>query len=188
MAKIATLVDNFDAGWVEGVVWEKTSQSADSTKVTSAAGALRIDHTTGPQYNRLVSVNTYDLTASSLYCKILDFGNQALLSHVVNFGVWLDASNLTFFSVEQNLLDAYKTIAASQTSVGSSALDTSLHRWIRLREAGGTTFFDTAPDGVAWTNRYSVANPFVMNRLTVHPGPNPPSRTVEIVLFIRSLA
>src|SRR4029079_7702764 len=39
-------------------------------------------------------------------------------------------------------------------------LDTTADRWLRLRESGGTIYADTSPDGMTWTNRLSVADPF----------------------------
>jgi hypothetical protein len=42
--------------------------------------------------------------------------------------------------------------------------------WWRLREAGGTTFFETAPDGVTWTERASTANLYDMSEIAVSIG------------------
>jgi hypothetical protein len=33
------------------------------------------------------------------------------------------------------------------------------HAWLRVREAGGTIYWDTSPDGLTWTNRRSLASP-----------------------------
>ncbi|WP_435246355.1 hypothetical protein [Streptomyces sp. NRRL F-5630] len=42
------------------------------------------------------------------------------------------------------------------TELAYSATD---HAWLRLRETGGTVFWETAPDGAAWTTRRTLATP-----------------------------
>jgi hypothetical protein len=39
--------------------------------------------------------------------------------------------------------------------------DPTNHRFFRIRESGGTTFWDTSADSSNWTNRRSVSNPFL---------------------------
>jgi len=33
------------------------------------------------------------------------------------------------------------------------------HAWVRIREASGTVYWDTSPDGATWTNRRTLATP-----------------------------
>lgn len=52
------------------------------------------------------------------------------------------------------------TTGVVEFSAGGTALptyDPVAHAWWRWREAGGTIYFDTAPDGVTWTNLYSFS-------------------------------
>lgn len=44
--------------------------------------------------------------------------------------------------------------SGSLTQINYDAIN---HLWWRIREAGGTVYADTAPDGNTWTNRYSVS-------------------------------
>jgi hypothetical protein len=50
------------------------------------------------------------------------------------------------------------------------AYDAVLHRWWRHREAGGVTYFETAPDGVTWTVRHTVATPSFADSMWVYFG------------------
>lgn len=43
---------------------------------------------------------------------------------------------------------------------GSVAYDAVAHRWWRVRESGGTIFWETSPDGAAWTTQVSWASPY----------------------------
>jgi hypothetical protein len=48
----------------------------------------------------------------------------------------------------------------TQTTI---AFDDTAHAWWRIRETGGTVFWDTAPDGLTWTNRKSQTSPAWIN-------------------------
>jgi hypothetical protein len=161
---ISTLTDNFNAGWSNGVVWTD-SGSADTTKVAAVGGTIRIDHTVGPQYNNLSAVTAYDLTGGAAYVKIVDFGNVSLVSHNVGLSVRIDGNNWVAIGVDNNNLTVDKKVTGTQTNLLATPLDQTAHRWFRIRESGGTTFFDTAPDGMTWTNRHSVANVIAMTGL-----------------------
>lgn len=48
------------------------------------------------------------------------------------------------------------TYSNAGTSV-IGAYNATTHRWVRIREAAGTMYWDTSPDGVTWTQRRSEA-------------------------------
>lgn len=154
--KMAALVDTFDAGI--GADWTKGGNN--TAEVTAAAGAVRIDHTAAAEYNILSSTATYDLTGSCAYIQVVDFGNQTLGSHSASMGAWIDNANRIDVYAKGGWLVATKYVANVATDLGVIALDTTNHRWWKIYEAGGSIYVDTAPDGVTWTNRWSVANPW----------------------------
>lgn len=45
------------------------------------------------------------------------------------------------------------------TTVATIAYDATAHAWMRIREAAGTSYLETSPDGLTWTVRHSAANP-----------------------------
>jgi hypothetical protein len=162
VAVMASLVDTFDAGI--DAKWTKNF-SADSAQVTASGGAVRIDHTAVSQYNNLRSVSAYNLTGSAIYVKIADFGNQTLTSHQVVLGVQVDDNNRVAFYASNNNLGVESFLAGVKTDVGSIALNTTSHRWLRIRESSGSILFDTSPDGSTWTNRFTKANPWAVTGL-----------------------
>ena len=96
-------------------------------------------------------------------------GNQTINQHEVQFIIRLDASNMLFFVADGNFFSyAYKMVAGAVTSLGSITLNTTTHRWWRFRESGGTTYWDTSPDGVSWTQRFFLANPFALTAVSVY--------------------
>ncbi len=48
--------------------------------------------------------------------------------------------------------------------------DPVLHRWWRIREAGGTLYLETAPQGKVWTERLSAPSPSYLNDVVVGLG------------------
>jgi len=160
MALIGTLVDNFNNG-VDTSNWSKTSS------VVASNGQITVSHTaTGGDYKWIATQANYDLTGSFAHVQITDFGDQTIVQHESDIKVQKDGSNYLLFAIRNGFIAAVKVVAGTPTQIGSSlALDYTNHRWIRIRESGGTTFWDTAPDGTTWTNRWSTANPFAITSL-----------------------
>lgn len=121
-------------------------------------------------YGGQSSNSAYDLTGASVFVNIANVGSQVLVSCEsvpleVNFS---SSANRLFFYVNGGNISCFKTIAGAQTQVGSSATyNSTTHKWLRIRESGGTIFFDRSTDGKTWTNMTSVANPFAVTALFV---------------------
>jgi hypothetical protein len=64
-------------------------------------------------------------------------------------------------------LRAYKKVAGVATQIASTAYVADNHRFLRIREASGTTYWDYSADGITWTNLTSQANPITMTALEV---------------------
>jgi hypothetical protein len=166
-AKVDTLTDDFTT---IGSNWSASLYSTDSAKVTNPSGTVRVDHPTTSQYNALGTVKRYDLTGSSFYARVVDYGNQSLGSHeVLLFADDGSGSNRLIWDASGNNLYAIKTVASSKTTLGGITLNTTTHRYLRIREASGTVYWDTSPDGTSssWTNRFSDTTPFNVSAVNV---------------------
>lgn len=53
------------------------------------------------------------------------------------------------------------------TDTVSGGYDSTAHAWVRLRESGGTIYFDTSPDGSTWTNQFSRTTPSAIAGINV---------------------
>jgi hypothetical protein len=154
---MSTLTSDFDTGIP--TEWTTTG-TPDPAQITSVGGAVRIAHTAAPQVSFIYTENRYSLIGDSAYAEVTDYGNQSLASHYFQFIIETSSGDQLFFSAQAGSLHAFQYVSAVSTEIGTGiTLDLVTHRWLRIREAGGTTFWDTAPDGLTWTNRWSVANP-----------------------------
>jgi hypothetical protein len=60
------------------------------------------------------------------------------------------------------------TVASTVQVIGSVLYDPAQHAWWRIRESGGTLFWETAPDGKAWVVQAQLsALPFAIDVLDV---------------------
>jgi hypothetical protein len=147
-AKTATLADNFASNQL-GTIWDNSIGT-----VTWSPGQVAIKCDTSYD-SALQSTNNYDLTSSSVFARVNPYiAGSAATSLLLNssFG------NNVFFGYAGGNLAVNKNVSGAQTTLFNITYSPTAHAWWRIRESGGTTFFDTSPDSVTWTNQYSVAD------------------------------
>ena len=71
------------------------------------------------------------------------------------------------FSVNGGTINAYCRVGGVDGTPQSATYVPATHRWLRIREAGGTLYWDTSPDGTTWALFHSLAAPFAVTALTV---------------------
>lgn len=158
----ATLIDNFSG----------TSTTPDTEKWVSfgnysqANGNLSLTTTPAISFNGINSVGRYDLTGSSMQSRLVDAGNQALVSFEV-FPVLgqIDSSNQLYWYVNQGLIKAAKKVAGVNTFISSTTYVANTFQYLRIRENNDVIYYDYSADGVSWTNFTSTARPFAITRL-----------------------
>lgn len=58
-------------------------------------------------------------------------------------------------------ISAYiKTAGTWGSNLGTVAYDATAMRWLRIRETGGSLFWETSPDASTWTQRYTTTAPW----------------------------
>jgi hypothetical protein len=165
MALMSTLQDSFS-----GTSYDATKWSGTGTVLPwVAGGTLHLSTQAGnTNYNGLNGNTTYDLTGSFALIKLIDPGNQTLDSFELyplilnkDFNV-----NNVHWAIARGVVTARKRLAGSNTDVTSAPFNAAVHKWFRIREQSGTTYWDYSTDGNTWTNFASQANPFAMTALT----------------------
>jgi hypothetical protein len=155
MAKLETLTANF-------TTQDTTNfQGWDGTNVTVSGGQLSI--TAQNTYNGINSpITTWDLAASYALVQV----NQVPTTYPGGIGLFIElrmggsGSNLVRWDWSgSNQFTAVRTVGGATTVVGSS-VPYAAGTWLRIRESGGTIFWDYSSDGTNWTNTGSWAQTF----------------------------
>lgn len=165
MAGFATFSDPLTAGTQNTTLWGGNF----GTLAWAGGGFLITNPATYTGYGGQASVSAYDLTSAAVWVDVVNVGSQVLVScESIPLEVNYSSSTMRlFFYINQGTITAYKTVSGTQTLVHSATYSAVTHKWLRIRESGGTTFFDTSPDGKVWTNFTSLADPFTMTALFV---------------------
>jgi RHS repeat-associated protein len=161
-APTATITDDWTSGSINASKWLNWGGS----QVGVTGGELTMTSETGGGYYGIdsdVSGKMYNMTNSSVVNKLVNAGNQSLGTwEVYPLYVYPEGDNSYqyFFYISENTLKAYKKVDGSTTQLASTAYNTANHKWFRIREASGTTYFDVSADGGTWNNFASTANEF----------------------------
>ncbi|HEU4557439.1 MAG TPA: hypothetical protein VFS20_06295 [Longimicrobium sp.] len=149
MAKAHTLVDDFNDNSTDTSKWS----SFGHVRETNQRLEIR---PLGGQYGGYGSVNAYDLSGSEA-CVELVQAVQVVPSAQTYFEASNVAGDVVSLKVEGG--DLYCILYAGGVGVDlpSYPYDPGAHRWLRLRHAAGTMYWETSADGREWTTRASQA-------------------------------
>lgn len=158
MAKLDTLTDNFSTE--NGTTWFNYA----SPSIAATGGTLQITPTTG--YPTLqTNATNWDLTASYMLFQVT-MPNVGLGSTAFIAAAEASSGNSVQFLWLPNSL--YMREAVSNVNSDTSiTYDSVAHKWLRIREASGTVYWDTSPDGATWTNRRTKASSLTLTSVYV---------------------
>lgn len=160
MALVEVIRDDFRKSSINAKKW-------DAWGGTQSGGELSITTTAASAYFGISYLNqTYDLVGSSAFVKVVTPIGTTYASAEQEFKYEKPNGDAVFFNlhVEAGVLklSAYKAVAGTPTSLATVTWNASTMAWWRLRESGGTTYWDYSADCVTWTNLHSVANPVTL--------------------------
>lgn len=134
--------------------------------ISIVSGQLNIlNNAADTNYHGLDSLDRYQLAGESIFCQVVNAGNQALASLEMYPFTYQQTPgyNTLFFVISGNTVFCIQKAAGVQTTVFSVAYNSAVHKWFRLRESGGTTYWDYSTNGTDWTNFFNEANPFTID-------------------------
>lgn len=150
---LSTFHDGF--AFVDADTWYVAEETTGST-VSASNGVLSLAPEPGNPGGSaaVIGFGTYALTGSSFSVKVPQAVSGANVNQVLrlapgpfawtrSLGFWLENGNL-FAYVETN---------ETPTAIATLTYSPVTHAFWRVRESGGTIFWDTSSDGVTWTNR-----------------------------------
>lgn len=158
MPLISTLIDNFNDGIV-GPEWGNAYGG-----VSEPGGRARVPCVAG-QYAGYQTGKVYTLAGSSVYLQVplAAAVNGGTVEVQTVFAITPDPTQGTNLAFNINTVTG--TIRCESNTNYSDGAATSLtysattHAWLRIRETGGTLYWDTSTDGSTWTNRRTLATP-----------------------------
>ena len=160
MALVEVIRDDFRKSSVNAKKW-------DDWGGTYGNGEVAFTTTAASAYFGASFLNqTYDLAGSSSFVKVVTAIGTTYASAEQEFKFEKANGDAVFFNlhVEAGVLklSAYKAVAGTPTSLATVTWNASTMAWWRLRESGGTTYWDYSADCITWTNLHSEANPITL--------------------------
>lgn len=146
-----TMYDNTQAGGTDTFA----SNQATLTAPASTANALAEIET----QNRYTLIGSYAMV-QAVVTQVSDAGAEAGMT------VYQDeqGNQLQLMVINGNLVAGYITRGTGVT-VASIAYNATTMKWIRIREASGTIFWDYSSDGLTWTNLTSTDEPMDVSQV-----------------------
>jgi hypothetical protein len=176
VALVETLADPFNQVSLDTGKWFQTV--AGTTTMSYASGGATVNLPASATSTDIGSdgsnTSTYDLTGSYAYMQVTAVPSNSTSAYAaLQLAVLATGYYLRWHKEGSNLYARYNT--GSTTSAATLTYSATDHKWWRIRESGGTTYWDTSPDGTTWTNRASVLNathavPITSLRVTLQAG------------------
>ena len=152
---MSSLVDTF-SGTALGSAWSINQQTQGTVAESGGSLNLSPNANTGSSQLAVLSARPYSLAGSAA---LVNAKQVVANGNVDNqFSVRIDASNELGWQYQQGNLYVFYVVNNVRTTINPFAYDSVQHAWWRIREAGGTVYWETAPDGITWTSHTSVAD------------------------------
>ncbi|MFH9012545.1 LamG domain-containing protein [Streptomyces sp. NPDC017943] len=153
---MAMLGDDFDDDRLSPTLW------TSSGGVLEQNGVARVPVSTAGDAN-LVSARTWKLTGSKLTAKLARVPAAGGSSNAAA-SMWVTSTTSGTrlgwrYDALTGVLAAMNQVSffdGTPTNLTYSAID---HAWLRIRESGGTVYWETSNDGFIWTVRRTLATP-----------------------------
>ncbi|MCX5601607.1 hypothetical protein OOK29_25995 [Streptomyces phaeochromogenes] len=171
---LAQLRDNFNDNTV-GPFWPANYNTAGAPP-TETGGRARVPCDTG--YAAYASAYAWTLQGSGLSCRFYPAALNGATTECWSQVLIQTMTPGTDVTIEYNgpTDTLAMTVRVGYSDPGYTAIpyDPVAHAYVRIREAGGVLYWDTSPDGSAWTNRRTetapawVADPDLQVQLISH--------------------
>ena len=165
--KTQALYDSWNSGSIDSSKWNDWSSShasivSNQLNITTSTGGLAY-YGVGSDSGTKV----YDLTSSYVLTQLISVGNTSLSTYEcypVYVTDYLVSNNQLNWLISGTTLYARKNVGGVTTD-WTTTYNSAVHKYFRIRESSGTTYFDYSTDGVNWTNATSFANPFQLTNI-----------------------
>ena len=168
MAKAHTLVDTFNDDVLDTGRWAVTGTATEVREVNQRV-ELRPPGNTAAAYVSYHSVALYDLTDSEAMVELVQPLRPAA-GALAFFSIIKDSSNKLNIEVAGANLAAWQRCGGTDAYLAQVPYEPGRHRWLRVRERAGRTWWETSADGEEWEVLHSAANPFALTAVKLQIG------------------
>lgn len=149
------LWDEFDGTELDLLMWEP-SQGVNHG-ITVANGVAQLSMAAAENsYTMLQSALFHDIEYSRFFAEVIPPTTSGTMYVIME--LYIDTNNYIRMSLEGASTLRMRFRDEGVNSDTTLTYNSTTHRWWRIREADNILFFDTSSDGVAWTNRRTVAH------------------------------
>jgi hypothetical protein len=123
---------------------------------------------TANSYCQMGTSHAFDLRGKSVVVRVPQMLNTAAdaVAYLRLADFHQGPSHYVGFFQRSGMLLAQSRTGGAETDVGTTYSATD-HLWWRIRESGGTVFWETSPNGTSWTIRRMGASPIALTRIVV---------------------
>jgi hypothetical protein len=160
--KAHTLTDNFNDNVTHATRWFTFGQVQEVNQRVEIRPPG-----TGQLFSGYITQTGYDLTNSFVKLEVQPLRpvTGALTFMVVQLN---EGTDELFLSTENGLLACSETVGgAPEVVLSEIPYEPAQHRWWRIRENSGTTYWEASGDGKDWTVLFSKANPFALTQVRI---------------------
>jgi hypothetical protein len=167
--KIERLQDTFEAAALDTGRWSQST--AGSGTITFGSGQISFNFpasSTASTNAQITSLDWFDLTGSSVAIEVPTVPSAATFADASLFlKADTNATSELHIQYEGGILYAQQIVAGAQTNPASVTYNATNHRWWRIRESGGTTYWETSPTGLpgSWTEITHAVNPIAVTNM-----------------------
>jgi hypothetical protein len=161
-----SLTDDFNDNSIDVAKWNAITPGSGRYAETNQRLEVT-SHTVSGTYDGLYSVNTYNLTDKMVYVQLTDAGNQSIVSLQAILKLYSSSSNALVMFVGNGIIAAQDQIGGTYVVRNTATYNSTTHKWIRIAEFGGRTYWQYSADNITWYTLYSKATPIAVTALYV---------------------
>ncbi len=161
----ATFQDDFDDNSVNATKWDTITATGGTVTETSQRLNLNLTSSTGSTAE-LESDNGYDVRDRWAGAELVTAGNQSYETYgILALTDENDGSNYLGWILVQDDLQAFYDDGGGIETIFTTSYNSSVHKFFRIREYNGLTYWETSTDGDLWTTHHARSNVIDMSDL-----------------------
>jgi hypothetical protein len=167
---VTSISDTFTEGTLNGSTWTAfTSLSGYYAQLADSELQIVLAGNSSAQWAGIVSNSAYDITGIEAIVEVSAFGDSTNPSGNTQCSLSLSCNQPSSGGAGGDDVTAIINQDGLELRYGATtndfSFDSSTQSWLRIREWGGTVYWDTSPDGSTWTNIMTAATSAVVTAL-----------------------